>query len=142
MPLANIFKKSQVIDKNVQKETLIKITSLLIHAAKIDDNYSEKEKLIIINFLKTLDMEIDFDDVVKKAEDEEKNSNHILEFTQEIKKNTMDFRKKIIKTLWEIILSDDKSDMYESTLMRRIAGLLYVPDKLIGETKLEVLNKK
>ena len=65
-----------------------------------------------------------------------------MEFTQEIKKNTMDFRKKIIKTLWEIILSDDKSDMYESTLMRRIAGLLYVPDKLIGETKLEVLNKK
>tara|TARA_B100001741_G_C16118614_1_gene398906 strand:- start:104 stop:526 length:423 start_codon:yes stop_codon:yes gene_type:complete len=140
--MLDIFKKSQVIDKNVQKETLIKITSLLIHAAKIDDNYSEKEKLIIINFLKTLDMEIDFDDVVKKAEDEEKNSNHILEFTQEIKKNTMDFRKKIIKTLWEIILSDDKSDMYESTLMRRIAGLLYVPDKLIGETKLEVLNKK
>ena len=87
-------------------------------------------------------MEIDFDDGVKKADDEEKNSNHILEFTQEIKKNTMDFRKKIIKTLWEIILSDDKSDMYESTLMRRIAGLLYVPDKLIGETKLEVLNKK
>ena len=140
--MLDIFKKSQVIDKNVQKETLIKITSLLIHAAKIDDNYSEKEKLIIINFLKTLDMEIDFDDVVKKAEDEEKNSSHILEFTQEIKKNTMDFRIKIIKTLWEIILSDDKSDMYESTLMRRIAGLLYVPDKLIGETKLEVLNKK
>ena len=65
--MLDIFKKSQVIDKNVQKETLIKITSLLIHAAKIDDNYSEKEKLIIINFLKTLDMEIDFDDVVKKS---------------------------------------------------------------------------
>ena len=79
---------------------------------------------------------------MKRAENEEENSNQILKYTQEIKKNTLEFRKEIIKVLWKIILSDNKSDMYESTLMRRIAGLLYVPDKLIAETKMEILNKK
>ncbi len=78
---------------------------------------------------------------MKKAEYEEENSNQILKYTQEIKKSTLEFRKEIIKILWKIILSDNKSDMYEGTLMRRIAGLLYVPDKLIGEAKLEVLEK-
>ena len=140
--MPEIFKKFQNKNDNSEEETLIKITSLLIHAAKIDDNYSEKERLIIMNFLKSINSKINFDDVMKKAENEEKNSNQILKYTQEIKKNTLEFRKEVIKILWKIILSDDKSDMYESTLMRRIAGLLYVPDKLIGETKLEILNKK
>ena len=140
--MPEIFKKFQNKNNNSEEETLIKITSLLIHAAKIDDNYSEKERLIIMNFLKSINSKINFDDVMKKAENEEKNSNQILKYTQEIKKNTLEFRKEVIKILWKIILSDDKSDMYESTLMRRIAGLLYVPDKLIGEAKLEILNKK
>tara|TARA_Y100001970_G_C13984776_1_gene725113 strand:- start:203 stop:625 length:423 start_codon:yes stop_codon:yes gene_type:complete len=140
--MPEIFKKFQNKNDNSEEETLIKITSLLIHAAKIDDNYSEKERLIIMNFLKSINSKINFDDVMKKAENEEKNSNQILKYTQEIKKNTLEFRKEVIKILWKIILSDDKSDMYESTLMRRIAGLLYVPDKLIGEAKLEILNKK
>ena len=79
---------------------------------------------------------------MKKAETDEENSNQILKYTQEIKKNTLEFKKQIIKILWEIILSDNNSDLYENTLMRRIAGLLYIPDRLIGETKIKVLNKK
>ena len=79
---------------------------------------------------------------MNRAETNEENSNQILKYTQEIKKSDLEFRKEIIKILWKIILSDNKSDMYESTLMRRIAGLLYVPDKLIAEAKQEILNKK
>ena len=78
---------------------------------------------------------------MQKAEKDEENSNQILEYTQEIKKNNLEFKKDIIKILWTIILSDNSSDIYESTLMRRIAGLLYVPDKIIGELKLEVLKE-
>ena len=140
--MLNIFKKSQDKDNNSVEENLVKITALLIHAAKIDDNYSEKEKIIIANFLKSVNSKTNFENVMKRAENEEENSNQILKYTQEIKKNTLEFRKEIIKVLWKIILSDNKSDMYESTLMRRIAGLLYVPDKLIAETKMEILNKK
>ena len=120
---------------------MIKIAALLIHAAKVDENYSEKEKLIIINFLKSVDLKIDFKKIMQKAEKDEENSNQILEYTQEIKKNNLEFKKDIIKILWTIILSDYSSDIYESTLMRRIAGLLYVPDKIIGELKLEVLRE-
>ena len=138
--MLNIFKKNQ--SNNNDETGIIKITALLIHAAKIDDNYSTKEELIILNFLKSIDSKINYKTILEKAKSEEENSNQILKYTQEIKKNTLEFRKEIIKTMWKIILSDEKSDMYESTLMRRIAGLLYVPDKLIGETKLEVLNKK
>jgi len=140
--MLNIFKKSQDKGNNSVEENLVKITALLIHAAKIDDNYSEKEKIIIANFLKSINSKTNFENVMKRAENEEENSNQILKYTQEIKKNTLEFRKEIIKVLWKIILSDNKSDMYESTLMRRIAGLLYVPDKLIAETKMEILNKK
>ena len=140
--MLNIFKKSQDKDNNSVEENLVKITALLIHAAKIDDNYSEKEKIIIANFLKSINSKTNFENVMKRAENEEENSNQILKYTQEIKKDTLEFRKEIIKVLWKIILSDNKSDMYESTLMRRIAGLLYVPDKLIAETKMEILNKK
>ena len=140
--MLNIFKKSQNKNKNAEEEGFIKITALLIHAAKIDDNYSNKERLIIINFLKSVQSEINFEEVMKKAEIEEENSNQILKYTQEIKKDTLEFKTKIVKTLWKIILSDDNSDVYENTLMRRISGLLYMPDKLIGEIKLKVLNKK
>ena len=132
-------KKNNPKDKN---ENLVKMLALLIHAAKIDDNYSDKERLIIISFLKSIDSEINFEEIMKKAETEEENSNQILKYTQEIKKNTLEFKKQIIKTLWEIILSDDNSNLYENTLMRRIAGLLYIPDRLIGEIKIKVLNKK
>ena len=129
-------------DKNLEKFDLLKIVCLLIHAAKIDENYTDNEKMIIINFLKSIGVKKNIEEIVNKAELEEQNSNQILKFTQEIKKNTLEFKKEVIKILWKIILSDGKSDMYESTLMRRIGGLLYVEDKLIGEAKLEALNEK
>ena len=139
--MLDIFKKNQDSDKS-DEENLVKITALLIHAAKIDEHYSEKEKTIITNFLKSIDAKLNFENIMNRAETNEENSNQILKYTQEIKKSDLEFRKEIIKILWKIILSDNKSDMYESTLMRRIAGLLYVPDKLIAEAKQEILNKK
>ena len=140
--MLDILNKSPNKNNNVEDKNLVKITALLIHAAKIDDNYSDKERLIIISFLKSIDSEINFEEIMKKAESDEENSNQILKYTQEIKKNTLEFKKQIIKILWEIILSDNNSDLYENTLMRRIAGLLYIPDRLIGEIKIKVLNKK
>lgn len=138
----DIFNENEKKDTAKQRDTLIKITSLLVHAAKIDEHYSDKEKIIIINFLKSIDPEINHESLLKSAEENEESSNQILKYTQEVKKNTLEFRKKIIKILWKIILSDDKSDMYENTLMRRMAGLLYVPDKVIGEAKIDVLKQK
>ena len=137
--IKDIFNKTE--DSN-NKDDLIKISSLLIYAAKIDENYSDKEKNIIRNFLNSISADINSDEIIKLAEKEEQNSNQILNFTKEIKKNSLDFKKKIIETLWQIILSDEKADMYEATLMRRISGLLYLPDKLIGEIKLKVLKNK
>ena len=80
--------------------------------------------------------------LIEKAEKYENNSNQILEYTQEVKKMSIDVKKIVIEFLWKIILSDDKSDVYESNLMRRICGLLYVPDKLSGEIKLSILEKQ
>ena len=139
--MLNIFKNKDKNKEGDEESNLIKIAALLIHAAKVDENYSEKEKLIIINFLKSVDLKIDFKKIMQKAEKDEENSNQILEYTQEIKKNNLEFKKDIIKILWTIILSDNSSDIYESTLMRRIAGLLYVPDKIIGDLNLEVLKE-
>ena len=138
----DIFNKNEKKDAVQQKDTLVKITSLLVHAAKIDEHYSDKEKIIKTNFLKSIDSEINHEDILKSAEENEQSSNQILKYPQKIKKNTLEFRKEIIKILWKIILSDDKSDMYENTLMRRMAGLLYVTDKVIGEAKIEVLKQK
>tara|TARA_Y100001960_G_scaffold314057_1_gene377767 strand:+ start:298 stop:729 length:432 start_codon:yes stop_codon:yes gene_type:complete len=140
-----IFKilKKTIKDNEISNQNeLIKVAALLVHAAKIDDNYSEKEKTIIAEFLKSANGNIDVDNIIKKAEEEENNSNQILKYTQEIKKNTLEFRTKIVKVLWKIILSDEKSDMYETNLMRRICGLLYLPDRLCGEIKLEIQREK
>ena len=140
--ISNFFKK-EVSKENINdKDKLIKITALLIHAAKVDENYSDNEKAIISNFLKSSNKDIDVNSIIKKAEENESNSNQILRYTQEIKNNTLEFRTKIVKVLWQIILSDNKSDIYESSLMRRICGLLYLPDKLSGKIKLEILEKR
>ena len=139
-------------DKN---NDLIKVICLLIHAARIDENYSEKEKKIIINFtelflkkerkrnenIKNLSQN-EIISLVEKAEKYEKNSNQILEYTQKVKKMDLNTKKLVLEFLWNIILSDDKSDIYESTLMRRICGLMYVPDKLNGEIKSNILKGK
>ena len=136
--LKNIFKKKQ--EKEDRKSILI--TALLIHAAKIDDNYTIKEKEIIKKAL--IDLKLiepnEFDRLLNKAEIKEQDSNQIIEFTKEIKKTPMEFRFKIIEILWKIIYSDDVADNYESNLIGRICGLIYVSDKDSGEIKLKVKN--
>ena len=140
--ITKLFKKTKKDKEIVDSSSLTKITALLIHAAKIDDNYSQKEKEIIMDFLKSMDKSLDSENILKQAERDEEDSNQILRYTQEIKKNTLKFKSMIIKILWKIILSDDNLDAYESNLMRRICGLLHFPDKSSGEIRLEVLKEK
>ena len=140
--ITKLFKKTKKDTEIIDSNSLTKITALLIHAAKIDDNYSQKEKGIIMDFLKSMDKSLDAENILKQAEREEEDSNQILKYTQEIKKNTLKFKSMIIKVLWEIILSDNNLDAYESNLMRRICGLLHFPDKSSGEIRLEVLKEK
>jgi Uncharacterized protein conserved in bacteria len=128
--------------KNIE---LIKIVSLLVHAAKIDENYTNKERELIINFINNFSKEdkqnIKSSEILEEAEKYEKNSNHILEFTREIKKMDLKIKTLVLKTLWQIVLSDDKSGIFESNLIRRVCGLLYIPDKISGEIKLSLINK-
>ena len=144
--ILNLFKKDKELNLEEKNIDLIKMISLLIHAAKIDENYTEKEKSLIMNFIemsskKKLDKKEIFK-LMNDAETHEKNSNQILEYTQEVKKMDLETKKLVLEFLWKIILSDEKSDVYESTLMRRICGLLYLPDKLSGDIKLKILNEK
>ena len=121
----------------------INIACLLIHAAKIDENYTSEEKEIVKKTVKKLYPDLDnLDDVVSKAEQKENDSNHIQEFTKDVKSLSLENKIIIIETLWRIILSDGKSDIYENNLMRRLAGLLYLDDKIVGETKVKILNSK
>ena len=140
--ITKLFKKTKKDKEIIDNNSLTRITALLIHAAKIDDNYLQKEKEIIVDFLKSMDKGLDAENILKQAEKEEEDSNQILKYTQEIKKNTLKFKSMIIKILWKIILSDNNLDAYESNLMRRICGLLHFPDKLSGEIRLEVLKEK
>ena len=140
--ITKLFKKTKKDKEIIDNNSLTKITALLIHAAKIDDNYLQKEKEIIVDFLKSMDKGLGAENILKQAEKEEDDSNQILKYTQEIKKNTLKFKSMIIKVLWEIILSDNNLDAYESNLMRRICGLLHFPDKSSGEIRLEVLKEK
>ena len=121
----------------------INIACLLIHAAKIDENYTLEEKEIVKKTVKQLYPDLDdLDEVVAQAELKENDSNHIQEFTRDVKSLSTENKIIIVETLWRIILSDGKSDIYENNLMRRLAGLLYLDDKVIGEIKVKVLNKK
>ena len=118
-------------NKKLDIEKLTSIIALFLHAAKIDDNYSEKEKKLITNFLNlfTKDASI-IEQIIKGAENLESNSNQILNFTNALKKDTLESKSIIIEELWKIILSDNRSDEYETNLMRRICGLIYFPDNL------------
>ena len=133
-------KNNEKTDTNLES---INIACLLIHAAKIDENYTSEEKEIIKKTVKKLYPDLDnLDEVVSKAEQKENDSNHIQEFTKEVKSLNLENKIIIVETLWRIILSDGKSDIYENNLMRRLAGLLYLDDKIVGETKVKVLNNK
>ncbi len=128
-------------DKTLKEDELIAISALLVHAAKIDEDYQEKEKEMIQTFIKSYNSE-NANVIFKKAEELEKNSNQIIEFTNTIKKQSNENKSKIIEKLWKILISDNTLDNYESNLMRRICGLIYFPDKLSGEIKLKIINSK
>ena len=137
--MLNFFKKK---NKDPEKiDILSKTASLLIHAAKIDQNYTNKEKLIIERTLIELGVDKEkINQLMQNAEENEKNSNQILNFTKDIKYTDQNFKIKIIESLWKIIYSDSASDMYETNLMRRLSGLLYLDNKLVGDIKEKIKN--
>ena len=126
----------------LDKESVIGISALLVHAAKIDENYSDHEKEIIKEFIKSYLKDENSDKILKKGEEIEKNSNQLLNYTNIIKQNSLEIKKDIIEHLWKVIISDNTVDQYESNLMRRICGLIYFPDKECAEIKLKLINKK
>ena len=124
-------------DEKIKNSDLIKKTaSLLIHAAKIDQNYTEKEKQIIKKTLMELGAEkYNINQLFEEAEIDEKDANQILDFTREIKNSDEKFKEKIVESLWKIIFSDGSSDIYEANFMRRLTGLIYVDNKTVGNIK-------
>ena len=123
----------------LDKKQLTGIAALLVHAAKIDEHYSEKEKKIILLFIKSFAEKSEFvEEILKEAENLEHDSNQLLDFTNIIKKNSQDFKARIVKELWKIIISNDISDEYEANLMRGVCGLIYFSDKLSGEIKMSL----
>jgi len=137
--LKNLFKKQKKESSNNKN---ILVTALLIHAAKIDENYTDIEKRIIKKALIDLNnvSPDQAEKIIKNAEKKEKDSNQIVEFTREIKKYSMESRLKIIEIIWKIVYSDGTNDEYESNLIRRICGLLYISDKDNGIIKTKVQN--
>ena len=127
----------------IEEKQITGIAALLIHAAKIDEIYSDKEKKIILNFIKKY-----FDDnsisqkIMGEAEKLEKNSNQLLNYTKIIKDSPLETKSDVIEQLWKILISDNKVDLYESNLMRRICGLIYFSDKECGEIKMRLIKSK
>ena len=137
----NLFKKNEIDKKN--NLSLIAIASLLIHSAKIDENFTDKEKTIIKKALIEMGAQIEeIDDIFEEAEKKEKDSNQILDFTKEIKNIDGSKKKLVIEALWNIIYSDKNADMYEANLMRRLSGLLYLDNKVVGDLKEKVIRNK
>ena len=137
--LKDLFKKKE--KNNI--DTNILIASLLIHAARIDENYTDIERKIITKAIIDLN-KLSLDkakQILNDAEKKEEESNQIVEFTREIKKYPMEFRLKVIEIIWKIVYSDGKNDSYESNLIRRICGLLYVSDKDNGIIKTKIINQ-
>tara|TARA_B100000424_G_C22648576_1_gene357837 strand:+ start:91 stop:516 length:426 start_codon:yes stop_codon:yes gene_type:complete len=128
-------------DKSNNDSDLINVACLMIHAAKIDENYTDKEKTIIKNTLTKLnDNNENIDQLILEAEKKESDSNHIQDFTKNIKAMSKDNKIEIIKNIWSIILSDGNSDIFEENLMRRLAGLLYIDSKTMGDIKSSIQN--
>ena len=126
----------------LDKNSVIVISALLVHAANIDENYSDHEKELVKEFIKSYLKNENIDEILKKAEEVENDSNQLLNYTNIIKQNTMDIKKDIIEHLWKILISDKSVDQYESNLMRRVCGLIYFPDKECAEIKLKLINAK
>ena len=140
--LKNFFKRKSE-DKN-SENILVLIAALFVHAARMDKNYTDKEKSIILKALSNISSkkESEVKIILGEAEKKENHSNQILEFTKEIKKLEKSFRLKILEVLWKIIYSDGVSDMYESNLMRRLSGLLYISDRESGSIKETIIKSK
>ena len=133
------FNKDNIKNDNTN---IVKICALLIHAAKIDQHYSDEEKEIIKKtILKINKKDTDVNDILLKGEEMEANSNQILEFTKEVKNMSHENKIKIVETLWKIIYSNNEADIYETSLMRRLGGLLYIDSKLMGDIKERIKNK-
>ena len=127
------FKKSKNDNQNID---IIKIAALLIHAARIDENYTNEEEEIIKQTILILGANKEnIRDIIQKAKETEKNANQILEFTREIKSMSNENKTMIIETLWKIIYSNKDADIYETSLMRKLAGLMYIDNKLMGDIK-------
>ena len=137
----NLFKKKETEEKN--NLSLMAVASLLIHSAKIDENFTDKEKKIIQEVLIEMGADIkNISKIMEEAENKEKDSNQMLDFTKEIKNIDEEEKKIIIEALWNIIYSDKNADMYETNLMRRLSGLLYLDSKVVGDIKEKVKLKK
>jgi uncharacterized tellurite resistance protein B-like protein len=132
-------KKNENVSTNITKDITL-VAALLVHAAKIDESYTNIEKDIIKKAIISLDATNtnQVEKILEKAEKRENESNQIVEFTREIKKYTNEFKLKIIEILWKIVYSDGTNDNYESNLIRRVCGLLYISDKVSGEIKIKV----
>ena len=127
---------------NLDKDSVIGISALLVHAANIDETYTDHEKNLVKNFIKSYLKDENANEILRKAEEIESNSNQLLNYTNIIKKNPVTVKKDIIEHLWKVIISDDSVDQYEANLMRRICGLIYFSDKECAEIKLRLLNSK
>ena len=139
--MLNFFKnlKPKKIKNEQNKQLLTKTASLLIHAAKIDHEFTDKERKIIKKAIIDLGGNISIiDELINEAEINEKNSNQILSFTKEIKNTNHEFKIKIIEVLWKIIYSNNEADIYEANLMSRLSGLLYIDNKTMAEIKEKV----
>ena len=134
-------KKETRKDKN--HLSLISVAALLVHSAKIDENFTEKERIIIKKALVEMGADQNnLDNIIKDAELREKDSNQILEFTREVKNKNIEEKKIVIEALWNIIYSDSNADMYETNLMRRLSGLLYLDPKVVGEIKEKIKSNQ
>ena len=139
----SLFKKDVENKNDNDHLSLISIAALLIHSAKIDENFTEKEKNIIKKALIEMGADQkDLDKILKDAELKEKDSNQILEFTKEVKNKNIEEKKIVIEALWNIIYSDENADMYEMNLMRRLSGLLYLDPKVVGDIKEKIKSNR
>ena len=138
----NIFKKEESEIEN-NHPSIMAVACLLIHSARIDQNYTDKEKKIIKSAIIEMGAKSEeIDKIMQDAEEKEKDSNQILDFTREVKNINEEDKKIIIEALWDIIYSDEDADMYETNLMRRLSGLLYLDPKVVGDIKEKVRQKK
>ena len=137
----NIFKKEEN-EKENNHPSIMAVACLLIHSARIDENYTDKEKKIIKDAIVEMGSGTEeIDKIMLDAELKEKDSNQILDFTREIKNINEEDKKIIIEALWDIIYSDEDADMYETNLMRRLSGLLYLDPKVVGDIKEKIRQK-